>query len=104
LFTQADRAQIRRARNWLNHFVTNPYVLATTALLSNENSSRPFVTLPDYGCHQKLAQAGVASTAKGNHASWPRQPQGQLRESVGIDNNDELREIVDQSTAVGFNN
>jgi hypothetical protein len=53
---------------------------------------------------QRMYSTCSGSSPKGNHASWQRQPHymGQLRWCLGIDNNVDLREIVDLSTAVDF--
>ena len=120
--TQADLALIRKARNRLvrqvlgirwNHFVTNQYLhmLASTAdVIIEQRRLSFFGHVARFWLFQNMAQpvlkllwhvpqGATMRRGQGNRTTYL----GQLRECLGIDNNAELREIADSSTAIEFN-
>ena len=120
--TRADLELIRKARNRLlrqalgicwNHFVTNQYlhVLASTAdVIIEQRRLSLFGHVARFRLYQNMAQPvlkllwhvplrATMRRGQGNRTTYL----GQLRECLGIDNNAELREIADLSTAVEFN-
>ena len=120
--TQADLALIRKARNRLlrlalgirwNHFVTNQYlhVLASTADVIIEKRRLSFLGhVARFPLYPNMAQPVLRLLWHVPHRTTMRRGQGnrttylgQLRACLGIDNNAELREIVDLSPAVEFN-